>query len=229
MVFQNYALFPHMTVAENIAFPLKMRRVDHAQRRAARRGGAGAGPPAAGRRRAIPKELSGGQQQRIALARCLVYKPSIVLMDEPLGALDKKLRDHMQLEIKRIHRDTRRDDRLRDARPGRGDDDVGPHLPDERRPRSSSWARRRISISGRRRCSSPTSSASRTCLRGSVSADATGRTSRSRSATVRTRVSGHCARAAGERRQGARDGAAAEHRAGRERRATRCAAASSTR
>ncbi len=53
-----------------------------------------------------PKELSGGQQQRIALARCLVYKPSIVLMDEPLGALDKKLRDHMQLEIKRIHRDT---------------------------------------------------------------------------------------------------------------------------
>ena len=104
MVFQNYALFPHMTVAENIAFPLKMRKLDSAS---------------AGKRtmealelvrlphlaQRFPKELSGGQQQRIALARCLVYKPAIVLMDEPLGALDKKLRDHMQLEIKRIHRE----------------------------------------------------------------------------------------------------------------------------
>jgi putative spermidine/putrescine transport system ATP-binding protein len=104
MVFQNYALFPHMTIAENIAFPLKMRK-------------AGAGaiksqvseildmvhlPHVADR---FPRELSGGQQQRIALARCMVYKPSIILMDEPLGALDKKLRDHMQLEIKRIHRE----------------------------------------------------------------------------------------------------------------------------
>src|SRR3954466_5761357 len=59
-------------------------------------------PHVAGR---LPKELSGGQQQRIALARCLVYRPSIILMDEPLGALDKKLRDQMQLEIKRIHRE----------------------------------------------------------------------------------------------------------------------------
>ena len=105
MVFQNYALFPHMTVAENIAFPLTMRRVDKAT--AARRAMEALElvhlPQVAGR---YPKELSGGQQQRIALARCLVYKPSIVLMDEPLGALDKKLRDHMQLEIKRIHRDT---------------------------------------------------------------------------------------------------------------------------
>src|SRR3569832_656521 len=105
MVFQNYALFPHMTVAENIAFPLKMRRVDSAA--AAKRAMEALElvrlPQVATR---FPKELSGGQQQRIALARCLVYKPSIVLMDEPLGALDKKLRDHMQLEIKRIHRDT---------------------------------------------------------------------------------------------------------------------------
>jgi putative spermidine/putrescine transport system ATP-binding protein len=94
-----------MTVAENIAFPLKMRRVDKAT--AARRALEALElvrlPQVAAR---FPKELSGGQQQRIALARCLVYKPSIVLMDEPLGALDKKLRDHMQLEIKRIHRDT---------------------------------------------------------------------------------------------------------------------------
>jgi putative spermidine/putrescine transport system ATP-binding protein len=105
LVFQNYALFPHMTIAQNIAFPLQMRRVDRAA--AARRAHEALElvrlPHVASR---FPKELSGGQQQRIALARCLVYKPSIVLMDEPLGALDKKLRDHMQLEIKRIHRDT---------------------------------------------------------------------------------------------------------------------------
>ncbi|MBL8359780.1 MAG: ABC transporter ATP-binding protein [Rubrivivax sp.] len=104
MVFQNYALFPHMTVAENIAFPLKMRKVDAAE--AKRQAQAALDlvrlPQVAQR---YPKELSGGQQQRIALARCLVYRPSIVLMDEPLGALDKKLRDQMQLEIRRIHRE----------------------------------------------------------------------------------------------------------------------------
>ena len=105
MVFQNYALFPHMTIAENIAFPLKMRRMDaaNASKRATEALELVRLPHLASR---YPRELSGGQQQRIALARCLVYKPSIVLMDEPLGALDKKLRDHMQLEIKRIHRDT---------------------------------------------------------------------------------------------------------------------------
>ena len=104
MVFQNYALFPHMTVAENIAFPLQMRKTDA---KAARDKVMQALemvhlPHVADR---YPRELSGGQQQRIALARCMVYRPSIILMDEPLGALDKKLRDHMQLEIKRIHRD----------------------------------------------------------------------------------------------------------------------------
>jgi putative spermidine/putrescine transport system ATP-binding protein len=104
MVFQNYALFPHMTIEDNIAFPLKMRKVDHAT---ARKQAAEALElvrlPHVAKR--FPKELSGGQQQRIALARCLVYRPSIILMDEPLGALDKKLRDQMQLEIKRIHRE----------------------------------------------------------------------------------------------------------------------------
>ena len=106
MVFQNYALFPHMTVAENIAFPLKMRKLDAGaiRQRTAEALDLVRLPHVAQR---FPKELSGGQQQRIALARCLVYRPAIVLMDEPLGALDKKLRDQMQLEIKRIHRELR--------------------------------------------------------------------------------------------------------------------------
>ena len=104
MVFQNYALFPHMTVEDNIAFPLKMRGIGAAQaRKQAQEALEMVRLPQVGKR--FPKELSGGQQQRIALARCMVYRPAIILMDEPLGALDKKLRDHMQLEIKRIHRE----------------------------------------------------------------------------------------------------------------------------
>jgi putative spermidine/putrescine transport system ATP-binding protein len=93
MVFQNYALFPHMTVGENVAFPLSvrgMRRAEIAER--VRRALEMVRLEAfAGRR---PAQLSGGQQQRIALARALVFEPSLVLMDEPLGALDKKLREH---------------------------------------------------------------------------------------------------------------------------------------
>ncbi len=102
IVFQNYALFPHLTVEENIAFPLQMRRVAPAEiadqvRRALEIVQL---PHVANR---LPRELSGGQQQRIALARCMVYRPSIILMDEPLGALDRQLRDQMQLEIKNLH------------------------------------------------------------------------------------------------------------------------------
>jgi putative spermidine/putrescine transport system ATP-binding protein len=102
MVFQNYALFPHLTVAENIAFPLRMRGMSGAEirREVARVLELVQLPEVGGR---LPRALSGGQQQRIALARCIVYRPSIVLMDEPLGALDKKLRDQMKLEIKRLH------------------------------------------------------------------------------------------------------------------------------
>jgi putative spermidine/putrescine transport system ATP-binding protein len=101
MVFQNYALFPHMSVFENVAFPLRMRRHGEAAlRREVERALATVRLGDMGGR--LPRELSGGQQQRVALARCFVYKPSIILMDEPLGALDKKLRDQMQLEIKQL-------------------------------------------------------------------------------------------------------------------------------
>ncbi len=101
MVFQNYALFPHMTVAQNIAFPLEMRKVAKAE--AAKRvddvlnlvdlGGLGD---------RLPRQLSGGQQQRAALARAIVFGPRLLLLDEPFGALDRKLREQMQLEVRRL-------------------------------------------------------------------------------------------------------------------------------
>ncbi len=102
MVFQNYALFPHMSVAENLAFPLEIRKLGKSERddkvkRALDMVELGA----FGNRR--PAQLSGGQQQRVAVARALVFDPDLVLMDEPLGALDKQLREQMQYEIKHIH------------------------------------------------------------------------------------------------------------------------------
>src|SRR5258707_9168603 len=105
VVFQNYALFPHLNVFENIAFPLQMRRVDSAAiRRKVMHALEMIGLATFAAR--FPRELSGGQQQRVALARCLVYQPSLLLMDESLSALDRKLRESMQIEIKRIHRET---------------------------------------------------------------------------------------------------------------------------
>ncbi len=103
MVFQDYALFPHMSVEENIGFPLEARGVGAAERKKRTNDILKVvGLDSFGRR--LPKQLSGGQQQRVALARALVFDPEIVLLDEPLGALDKKLRGAMQLEILRISR-----------------------------------------------------------------------------------------------------------------------------
>jgi putative spermidine/putrescine transport system ATP-binding protein len=104
VVFQHYALFPHMTVRDNVGYPLKQRKVPKDQRlkavddalRMVRL------EQYAGR---YPRQLSGGQQQRVALARAVVYRPPILLMDEPLGALDKKLREWLQMELRRIHRE----------------------------------------------------------------------------------------------------------------------------
>lgn len=104
MVFQSYALFPHMNVFANIEFPLRRRRVPKAQRTAMVRDALEMVRMMEYQDR-LPSELSGGQQQRIALARALVYQPKVLLMDEPLGALDKKLRDWLQSEIKRIHQE----------------------------------------------------------------------------------------------------------------------------
>jgi putative spermidine/putrescine transport system ATP-binding protein len=102
MVFQNYALFPHMTVGENIAFPLQMRKMNRSEinRQTAAVLQLVGLPGYEGR---YPRQLSGGQQQRVAVARALVFNPRVLLMDEPLGALDKQLREHLQLEIKALH------------------------------------------------------------------------------------------------------------------------------
>ena len=103
MVFQNYALFPHMSIAENLAYPLKVRKMPKAEvtERVERYLKLIELDSFGGR---TPAQLSGGQRQRVALARALIFSPSLVLMDEPLGALDKKLREQMQLEITRLHK-----------------------------------------------------------------------------------------------------------------------------
>jgi putative spermidine/putrescine transport system ATP-binding protein len=102
MVFQNYALFPHMTVGENLSFPLEVRGMAKDQRETKVKRALDMVQMGAFINRR-PSQLSGGQQQRIALARALVFDAELVLMDEPLGALDKQLRERMQFEIKHLH------------------------------------------------------------------------------------------------------------------------------
>ena len=104
MVFQHYALFPHRTVAQNVGFGLRMQRVEKTEiGRRVQEALALVQLPGHGGR--YPGQLSGGEQQRVALARALVTRPAVLLLDEPLGALDKKLRDHMKIELKRLQRE----------------------------------------------------------------------------------------------------------------------------
>ncbi|WP_206077144.1 MULTISPECIES: ABC transporter ATP-binding protein [Mesorhizobium] len=105
MVFQGYALFPHMSVADNIGFPLRVRGVDKRERQA-RVADMVDLVGLAGHQSKRPQDLSGGQQQRVALARALVFGPELLLLDEPLSALDKNLREQLQFELKEIHRKT---------------------------------------------------------------------------------------------------------------------------
>ena len=162
-VFQSYALFPHLNVYENIAFGLRRKKVDKGDIDKRVRD-AMTLVDLVGFESRKPPQMSGGQQQRVALARALVNHPKVLLLDEPLGALDLKLRKQMQLELKQHPAGGRDHVHLRDARPGRGHDHVGPargHAPRQDRAdrpaggglRDAGHRVRRRASSGRRTCS----------------------------------------------------------------------------
>ena len=161
-VFQDYALFPHMTVGENVEYGLRVKGVGKEERRR-RASEALETVRLGGYEERKPNQLSGGQQQRVALARAIVNEPRVLLLDEPLGALDLKLREQMQVELKSIQARGRDHVHLRDPRPGGGPDDVRPDRGLQRRRRSSRSGLRPRSTSGRTTPSWRGSSACRTC------------------------------------------------------------------
>jgi multiple sugar transport system ATP-binding protein len=136
MVFQNYALYQHMSVYDNLAFGLRNRRVKESDIEAAVRGAAKVLSIEALLDRR-PKQLSGGQQQRVALGRCIVRNPKVFLFDEPLSNLDAQLRAQMRLEIKELRLRVPTDVCVRDPRSGRGHDARRPYRRHEGRPRAA--------------------------------------------------------------------------------------------
>ena len=161
MMFQSYALFPHMTVAGNVAFGLKQDRLPKDEI-AARVDEMLALVQLTGFAERKPDQLSGGQRQRVALARSLAKRPKVLLLDEPLAALDRKLREETRFELKAPAGEAADDVRDRHARSGRGDDGRGPHRRDGSRPLAQAGDAGRDLSSGRIRAGSRASSATST-------------------------------------------------------------------
>ena len=160
-VFQLFALYPHLTAYDNIAFPLRATPGEPGARSTPRCGRWRARCRSSTCSSSVRRHLSGGDMQRIAIGRALVRRPKAMLMDEPIGALDAKLREDMRTELKRLHIENDFDHRLRHPRPGRGDGAGRPHRGDERRRAPAGRHADRGLSRIRPTCSSPSSSAAR--------------------------------------------------------------------